>query len=102
MEKIDRKFHFVATNPCKGDVYTEVEIALTPEDQDRVAAEQDCAPVLWADEHDKLIDKKVRPRDCECYGCGPSAAVYAKVTDESLYDWRCASCGYTPESVDGE
>jgi len=23
MEKIDRKFHFVATNPCKGDVYTE-------------------------------------------------------------------------------
>jgi len=75
-------------------------MALTPKDQDRVASEQACAPVLWADEHDEFIDKTVAPKDCECWECGPSAAVYAKITNDSLYDWRCASCGFTPESIE--
>lgn len=63
--------------------------------------EIDTTPVLWADENDELIDKNKPPRDCECYECGPSAAVYAKATPDALPDWACASCGYAPESVDG-
>jgi hypothetical protein len=61
----------------------------------------DTIPVLWADENEDLIDKTVAPRDCECVECGPSAAVYARATPEAWLDWKCASCGYTPESVDG-
>jgi len=63
-------------------------------------SKKDYAPI-WADRHEGWVDKSVRSKDCECAECGPSAAVYAKVTEDSLYDWRCASCGYTPEWVEG-
>ena len=62
-------------------------------------SENDYTP-LWADRHEDWIDKAVPSEGCECVECGPSAAVYAKVAEDSLYDWRCASCGYTPESLD--
>lgn len=57
--------------------------------------------MLWADENEELIVQIVTPRSCECASCGPSAAVYAKRTPEAFPGWKCASCGYTLESVDG-
>ena len=57
---------------------------------------------MWCDSHEELIDRTVKPRDAECSECGPTAAVFAKtVEDTSVYDWKCASCGYTPEWVEG-
>ncbi len=74
-----------------------------PTDEGRTMSlvEFNVEPVLWADGNEELIDKSQSPRACECGKCGPSAAVYAKATPEAWYDWKCASCGYTPESVDG-